>query len=84
MADIRLHDKHRSILDALRACHESSGCTTNELRQLLHPNSSRRWAHQEAGATLAWLRELEAAGLVRRGDDQKPILWQAAPTETPR
>jgi hypothetical protein len=62
---------HQKVLAQLDT---RGGSTTSQVAGLVEPmfGHSRR---THSGAVRAWLLELEAAGLVRKLDDQKPVCW---------
>ena len=59
--------------DILRALNDDSFLVSSEIGASVWPNFSRRSA---SAAALAHLLQMEAAGLVERGDGLKPIIWR--------
>jgi len=67
----------KTVLKALRACHANSGCIVAEIAALV-PCSVVHNKRQHSAAVSKQLLDMEARGLIKRADANKPILWQAA------
>lgn len=70
-----LGDFQLSILRVLATCDATSGFDVRWLSHYVEHPYCKLMPRARSGAISSKLRELESAGLVRKLDDQKPIVW---------
>jgi len=74
-----LTDMQRTLLALVNEiCSSTSGFTTNEIKRRVDRQPCSVTNAQHAALVLRELKVLEAHGLIRRLDDQLPIVWATA------
>ena len=66
------------ILQKLVDVHRSSGLIVGDFAPLIARQPGRESNRKHSAFVAAQFLDMEARGLIRRADDQKPILWQIA------
>lgn len=73
------------VLDVVnRFCHSDAGYCTGELALFVGRQPGRDSAQQHSALVLQQLLALEKLGLVRRLDDEKPVVWCRVPLSPAR